>query len=155
MVAVPSNDSACESYSKLNLENCVSVKRQDLPDEFSDEAFKTVDEFVKKTYLLDFECVLYFDYLTGEILGCAMGDVDKVKINFSDGEFEGHQVASIHNHPSNVFSPPSAKNFGILKRDFEDYELIASHDALWILKAKGVYDDLINEFNVASEVFLT
>lgn len=47
-------------------------------------------------------------------------------------------IASIHNHPSSVYSPPSDKNFGILMRTFEDYELIASAKELWILKAKGV-----------------
>ena len=33
---------------------------------------------------------------------------------FEDGEFDGKNVASIHNHPADVFSPPSGKNFGIL-----------------------------------------
>lgn len=63
---------------------------------------------------------------------------DKVKIEFSDGEFEGFHVASIHNHPPGVYSPPSDKNFEILMRDFEDYELIVGQSGLWILKAKGI-----------------
>ena len=47
-------------------------------------------------------------------------------------------MASIHNHPRGVYSPPSDKNFGIFLRPFEDYELVASVSKLWILKAKGV-----------------
>ena len=45
-------------------------------------------------------------------------------------------VASIHNHPEVLLSPPSSKNFGIFKRAFEDYELIAGFDSFWILKER-------------------
>ena len=34
------------------------------------------------------------------------------------------------------------KNFGILTRDFEDYELISGSDGLWIIEAKGEIKDL-------------
>lgn len=41
--------------------------------EFSENALKTINEFIKKTYDLEYEIVLYFDYVTGEILKCAIG----------------------------------------------------------------------------------
>ena len=37
-----------------------------------------------------------------------------------------------------------------MKRDFEDYELIAGKDWFWVFKAKGNHDELLVEFNVAS-----
>lgn len=147
------DDSSYEKYDKLKLENCVSIKMEDLPEEFGENAFKTVDEFVKKTFHLDYECLLYFDYVTGEILRCAIGNLDSVNIIHDDNEFDGCHVASIHNHPANVFSPPSAKNFAILKGSFEDYELIASRDGLWIFKVKGVHENLGNEFKIAADTF--
>lgn len=61
--------------------------------EFSENALKTINEFIKKTYDLEYEIVLYFDYVTGEILKCAIGDIDNVKIDFVN---EGNLVASIH-----------------------------------------------------------
>jgi len=87
---------------------------------------------------LDYEIVRYFDYVTGEILKCAVGDLNSVKIEFVDGEFYGYHVASIHNHPLGVYSPPSDKNFGIFLRNFEDYEIVSSFNQLWILEAKGI-----------------
>ena len=62
----------------------------------------------------------------------------------SADEFEDNYVASIHNHPSIVYSPPSGKNFGILLRDFEDYELVVGPNELWVLKAKGIFALLHN-----------
>ena len=114
-----------EKYKKLKIEDVLSISPNDLPKEFLSESFKTVNEFIKKTRNLDYECVIYFDYFTGEILKCAFGDESDVSINFDDDEFKDNHVASIHNHPEDVFSPPSGKNFGILTRCFEDYELIA------------------------------
>ena len=125
-------------YEKLKAEDTPSIRREDLPDEFSDEAFRTVDEFIRKTKNLEFECVMYFDYVTGEILKFAFGEIDNVKLSFEDDEFEDNYVESIHNHPSIVYSPPSGKNFGILLRDFEDYELVVGPNELWVLKAKGI-----------------
>ena len=130
-----------------------SIKKENLPKEFSDLALETINKFIEKTYLLDYECMIYFDYMTGETLKCAIGKSNKVKIKFKKEEFEGHHVASLHNHPSHVFSPPSGKNVGILARDFEDYELISGQDELWILEAKGLYEYLISEMNIASELF--
>ena len=127
-----------DDYQKLEIQNVSSITREDLPSEFSDKAYETVDEFIRKTRDLDYEIVLYFDYVTGEVHKCAKGDGNNVKLNFEENEFKKCNIASIHNHPSSVYSPPSDKNFGILMRTFEDYELIASAKELWILKAKGV-----------------
>ena len=142
-----------ERYQKLKINNVPSIKKEDLPAEFSDYAFKTIDEFIKKTSNIDFECAIYFDYVTGEIIKCAIGKANNVILNFDNEEFNDFNVASIHNHPNNVFSPPSGKNFGILERKFEDYELIAGRDWFWIFKAKGINEDLVVEFNIASSLF--
>ena len=140
-----------EDYQKLKTENVSSIRMEDLPSEFSDEAFKTVDEFIKKTRNLDYEFVVYFDYVTGEILKCAKGIKNNVKITFEDGEFEGHHVASIHNHSKYSLSAPSGINFGIFDRPFEDYELVAGFSSFWILEAKGVYKGLSFLLNICSD----
>lgn len=139
-----------KDYEKLKINDVASIKTSDLPQEFGKSAFKTVDEFIRKTAKLNYEWVIYFDFITGEILKCGKGEMNKVQIDFEDGEFDGHNVASLHNHPSSAFSPPSGKNFGILKRDFEDYGLIAGKDWFWIFKAKGNHEGFLVEFNVAS-----
>ena len=139
-----------DRYMELKVKDVPSIKKEDLPNEFGDNAFNTIDGFIKKTVGLDYECVIYFDYITGEILKCAFGELDNVTLNFANNEFSNHSVASIHNHPVNVFSPPSARNFGIFMRDFEDYELISSHNELWILKSKYNDEKLMLELNVAS-----
>jgi len=139
-------------YEKLKTASTSSIKREDLPDEFSIEAFRTVDEFIRKTKNMELECVMYFDYITGEILKFAMGEIDNVSIDFEEGEFENHHVASIYNHPKGVFSPPSGKNFGILLREFEKYELIVSFDNFWILKAKLVDEKLNLDLKIYSDL---
>ena len=78
---------------------------------------------------------------------------NNVKIDFKDGEFDNFKVASIHNHPKNVFYPPSGKNFKIMEREFEDYELIVGFEYFWILKAKGLHENLVSQMNIASETF--
>ena len=93
-----------ERYRKLKIEDVSSISPDDLPNEFSAKSFKTVDEFIKKTKNLDYECVIYFDYITGEILKCAVGEINTVVIIFDKDEFKGKNVASIHNHPDDVFS---------------------------------------------------
>lgn len=55
-----------------------------MPSEFSDKAYETVDEFIRKTRDLDYEIVLYFDYVTGEVHKCAKGDGNNVKLNFEE-----------------------------------------------------------------------
>ena len=136
-----------DEYLSLKNQKVPVIRKEDLPDEFGDESYKTVVEFIEKTHNLDYEWLLYFDYTTGEILRCMEGAQKNVSLDFEDGEFDGYHVASIHNHPEEVLSPPSGKNFGILKREFEDYELIAGFEFFWILKAKGLHEELIDEIN--------
>ena len=140
-------------YSKLKHTSDISIKKEDLPEEFSDNAYKTILQFIQKTRDLDYEWLIYFDYITGEILKCARGESNNVQISFEDDEFEEYNVASIHNHPKKSLSPPSGKNFGILTRDFEDYELIAGFENFWILKAKGVHKNLCFQLNSFSDLF--
>lgn len=125
-------------YEELETRSTKFITIDDLPSEFSEDALKTINEFIQKTHDLDYEIMMYFDYVTGKILKCVFGDLNSVKIEFIDGEFDGFHVASIHNHPLGVYSPPSDKNFGIFLRNFEDYELVSSFNHLWILEAKGV-----------------
>ena len=145
------SQSYLEEYEKLKIENVPSIKREDLPDEFNDVVFKIVDEFIRKTRNLDYEIIMYFDYITGEILKCVKGTSDNVKIVFNDDELKGFNVASIHNHPKELLSAPSSKNFGIFNRPFEDYELVAGFNSFWILKAKGVNKILFFEINIISD----
>lgn len=132
------NVGSFEEYGKLRKDENISIRLEDLPVEFTPESYETIVEFIQRTKNLEYECIMYFDYVTGQILKFEAGVKDKVKIEFSDGEFEGFHVASIHNHPAGVYSPPSDKNFGILMRDFEDYELVVGQNGLWILKAKCI-----------------
>lgn len=97
------------------------------------------------------EWVIFFDYVGGDILKCAKGIFNEVRLDFDEGEFDGYSVASLHNHPKEVLSPPSGKNFSILTRNFEDYELIAGFEYFWIFKAKGQHVNLIEEMNNASD----
>ena len=143
----------CSEYNDLDIMNTLSIKKDDLPIEFSDDALKTVNEFIQKTHNLDNEWALYFDYVTGKILECGKGDNDDVKISFNEDEFEGCHIASIHNHPENIFSPPSGKDFNIFKRGFEDYELIVGFEHFWIFKAVGVHEYLVSQMKIASEAF--
>ena len=152
VVGILNSNQICSEYYDLDIESNLTVKKDDLPEEFSDEALTTVNEFIQKTHDLDCEWVIYFDYNTGEILKCGKGGNDNVNITFKDDEFKNNHVASIHNHPKNIFSPPSGKNFRILERKFEDYELIVGFENFWILKAKGIHENLINQMNIASEV---
>lgn len=122
------------------------VEISDLPSDFSEAACKTINEFIEDTRNLNHEIVVYFDYKTGDVIKKSKGGSDSVKIEFEDGEFEGMNIASIHNHTKDLLSPPSGRNFGIFERDFEDYELIAADNELWILEAKGRFDGLILSF---------
>ena len=144
-----------EEYQKLEKKNVELIRKEDLPSEFSDDAYHTVVDFIQKTKNLNHEWAIFFDYWTGEILRCVKGGDNNVVLNFNEDEFKGHHIASIHNHPENVYSPPSDKNFGILMRDFEDYELVASVNELWILKAKGKNPIMYMMLKMSAEVFLT
>ena len=123
-------NSSFRKYKELETKSTKLITIDDLPSEFSEDALKTINEFIQKTHDLEYEIVMYFDYVTGEILKCAVGDLNSVKIEFIDGEFEGYHVASIHNHPLGVYSPPSDKNFAIFLRNFEDYEIVSSFNQL-------------------------
>ena len=146
-------DSDLEKYLKLENNNVASVKKSDLPSEFSDEAFKVVDEFIRKTADLNYEILIYFDYTTGEILKCKIGSTTNVKLNFEKNEFSKHSIASIHNHTKDMYTPPSDKNFGILSRDWEKYELIAGVNGLWILKCKIINEKLNFELKLISKIY--
>ena len=130
-------------------------KNQILPSEFSDEAFKVVDEFIRKTIDLDYEIVIFCDYVTGETLKCKIGSENNVEIDYTDDEFNGHHVASIHNHTKDMYTPPSDKNFGIFSREWENYELIAANNCLWILKGKYVDLNLVKELRKKSMMLFT
>ncbi|WP_298521296.1 hypothetical protein [uncultured Methanobrevibacter sp.] len=144
-------DSDFEEYTHLENKDVAVIKKEDLPEEFTDMAYETVVDFIQKTRCLDKEWALFFDYVTGEILKCVVGEHDNVDVTWEDDEFEGKQISSIHNHPKEVLSPPSGKDFGILKRDFEDYELIAGFEYFWIFKVNGIHEGLINEMCGASD----
>lgn len=143
-----------KEYEKLKINDVPSINASDLLSEFGEGAFKTVEEFIKKTHYLNREWVIFFDYITGEILKCKKGGKDRVSLNFEEKEFEGHHVSSIHNHPHDVYSPPSGDNFGILLRNFEDYELIAGFDCFWILKAINVNMILNMELKLYADLLL-
>ena len=125
-----------------------SVKIDDLPSEFSKKACNLVDLFRRKTINLDFECMLYFDYVTGEIIYCFIGNENYLEEFIDESFFKNKNVASIHNHPRKGISPPSSNNFQIIEIEDEDYEIISSYDNIWILKSKGVYSKRFrNEIN--------
>ena len=117
-----------------------SIKEEDLRKEFSKKACKLVDLFRRKTINLDFECMLYFDYMTGEIIYCFIGYEDYINNIIDEFYFKEKHIASIHNHSKNSLSPPSPENFEILKINSEKYEIISSSDGLWILEAEGKYE---------------
>lgn len=145
-------DNDLEQYLKLETSNVASVKKSDLPSEFSDKAFKIVDEFIRKTIDLDYEILLLFDYTTGDILKCKIGSENNVEIQYNDDEFNGRHVASIHNHTKDMYTPPSDKNFGIFSRDWEEYELIAARNCLWILEGKLKNETLTFELKMNSRI---
>ncbi|WP_407382044.1 hypothetical protein [Methanobrevibacter sp.] len=135
-------------YCRLDVDwDIPSVSGEDLPDEFSQKALKLVDLFRRKTAHLPYECMLFFDYKTGEIIYCFVEDDFDVFIydEIYESHFEGKNVASIHNHPKGFLSAPSGENFQILEIENEDYELICGHDEFWILEAKGVFDKEVVE----------
>ena len=126
------------------------LKNQILPPEFSEDASKVVNDFIGKTINLNYEIALYFDYTTGEILKCKIGSETKVELKFEENEFNGKHIASIHNHTKDMYTPPSDKNFAIFSWKWEDYELIAGINGLWILKGKLKDDKLTFELKTNS-----
>ena len=140
-----------KNYRNLKIKFVKSIKQSDLPQDFSDKSFEVVDEFIRKTVDINYEILLYFDYITGEILKCKIGEKNRIKLDFEENELKKHQIASIHNHPKSVYSPPSPQNFSIFKRKFEDYELIAGEDGLWILEGKLKNEKIYLELKMISK----
>ncbi len=151
LISLISDDkTSCEKYNKLETKDIATIKKSDLPPEFSSKAFKVICEFIRKTVDLDYEILLYFDYITEEILKCAIGGKTTVELEFEDDEFDKKHVASIHNHTKDMYTPPSDRNFGIFLRKWEDYELIAANDCLWILKGKLKDEKISFELKIIS-----
>ena len=149
---IEDNETDFEKYKKLELNDGPSIRKSDLPKDFSNKAFEIVDEFIKKIADLDYEILIFFDYMTGEILKCKRGGENNVEIDFENEEFNGKHVASIHNHTKEMYTLPSDKNFGILSREWEEYELIACINCIWILKGKIKDEKLTFELKIISNV---
>ncbi|WP_298522358.1 hypothetical protein [uncultured Methanobrevibacter sp.] len=134
------------------------VTNEHLPDEFSQKAVNTIDMFRRKTYDLKCECLIYFDIQTGNIVSCNFSDDEPNEVNavIYSKCLKGMHIASIHNHPHQYYSPPSGKNFEMLGKEFEEYELISTKNELWILESKEIVfsDEVIQDIrNNADESF--
>ena len=71
------NDEEWIKFKALKIDkNIKSIKKSKLPFDFCEKACVLVDEFRRKTYNLEEEWVIYFDYSTGEVI------YDKDKINY-------------------------------------------------------------------------
>jgi len=144
-------DSEYARYRHLPIDwSLPPITNDDLPEEFSPRAVKTVDMFRRKTIDLPYECMIYFDYVTGNIVSCNFSDRDspnEVKGIVYSYLLKKMHIASIHNHPIQYCSPPSGKNFEMLGLEFEEFELISSREELWILKSREQIfsDDEINK----------
>ena len=63
------SDTDYGKYRHLPINWSISpITKDDLPDEFSPQAVKTVDMFRRKTVDLPHECMIYFDYISGKLL---------------------------------------------------------------------------------------
>lgn len=134
-------------YNSLNVNNSLkSIDFDDLPNDFCDAACTLVDEFRRKTVNEKVEWMMYFDYETGEVLYCWSGEKNRSGGNFNKVYLMGRKVASIHSHPKGCYSFPSPDNFDILENDFEDYELITSERAFWLIEFKGNVDESSRRF---------
>ena len=125
------------------------ITKEDLPDDFSQKAVNTVDMFRRKTYDLDYECLIYFDIHTGNIVSCNFSNKEPDEVNavIFPHCLKGMHIASIHNHPHQYYSPPSGKNFEMLSNEFEEYEIISAKNELWILESKEMIfvDEIVEE----------
>ena len=138
-------DEEYKRYRNLPIDWSLSpITSDDLPDEFSEKAVKTVDMFRRKTHNLDIECMIYFDIETGNIVSCNFADKnkpDEVSGEIYADVLKNMHISSVHNRPKQFYSPPSCKNFEMLSLDFEEYELIFSQRELWILESKEMVSD--------------
>ena len=135
-------------YNKLKLNTLVkTMNKNDLPKDFSQKAIELVNEFHQKTVDEEIEWLLYFDYITGEILYCFKGDDNSTDAILDKLHLINHHVASIHNHTKNLYSFPSPENFDIFEKDYEDYEIICSINSFWTIEFKGkIKRKIRNEF---------
>ena len=120
------------------------ITKDDLPPQFSSQAVKTVDMFRRKTFDLPYECMIYFDYITGNIVSCNFSveeSPDEIKGVIYKSLLKKMHIASIHNHPIQYFSPPSGKNFEMLGLEFEEFEIISSQREIWILESRDIVLD--------------
>ena len=132
------NDEDFLEYQRLEVDWTIKpVNPNVLPSDFCDDACKLVDEFKRKTVNENVEWMLYFDYKTGEVIYCWKGGEGKSGGNYEKIHFNGRDIASIHSHPNGYYSFPSPENFDILENAFEDYEIITSNIAIWIVEFKG------------------
>lgn len=145
------SDKEYERYRHLPVDwSLPPITKDDLPEEFSQKAVKTVDMFRRKTFNLDVGCMIYFDVETGNIVFCNFASEDnpnEILGEIYPSFLKGMHIASIHNHPKQFCSPPSGKNFEMLGLDFEEFELILSQNELWTLESKEIIldDELIIE----------
>lgn len=109
-IEVKITDKEYERYRHLPINwEISSITKDDLPEDFSEKAVKTVDMFRRKTYDLDCECLIYFDIETGDIVFCSFASGDKLNEVTGDiysSLLKGMHIASVHNHPNRFFSPP-------------------------------------------------
>ena len=137
-------------YRRLPINWSISpITKDDLSDDFSQKAINTVDMFRRKTYDLDYECLIYFDIHTGNIVSCNFSNNEPYEVNavIFPHCLKGMHIASIHNHPHQYYSPPSGKNFEMLSNEFEEYEIISAKNELWILESKEMIfvDEIVEE----------
>lgn len=152
------NDEDWLEYQRLEADKTVadktvkSINPDDLPSDFCDETCRLVDEFHKKTVNEKVEWMLYFDYLTGDVIYCWKGKEGRSGGYFDRIHFQDRSMASVHSHPKGYYSFPSPENFDILENEFEDYEIITSFEAMWIVEFKGrikkeIREDFQKELN--------
>lgn len=153
---VPIEDKDWVKYKSLKKDKSLkSINPEDLPGDFCKKACDLVDEFRRKTVNLEEEWMLYFDYLTGNIIYCWQGKIGESGGGFNREQFRGRNIASLHSHPKGYHSFPSADNFDILENDFEDYEIITSINALWIVEFRGAVGKKVREkfqFDLGCEI---
>lgn len=129
------NDEDWLEYERLTIDkNVNSIKPKYLPEDFCDEACRLIEEFHRKTVNEKIEWVLYLDYRTGEVIYCWKGGSGECRMDFEKINLFGRNITSIHNHATGYYSFPSPENFDILENDFEDYEVITSVNAFWIIE---------------------
>lgn len=141
-------------YKSLKLNSHLeSINPDDLPSDFCEDACILVDEFRRKTADEKVEWMLYFDYNTGEVIYCWEGEEGICIGDVDTANFTGKNVASIHCHSRNYYSFPSPNNFDILRNNFEDYEIVTSINAIWVVEFKGnvcreIRDDFQNNLSI-------